>query len=402
LSRIAIYHNLPSGGAKRLLFETTKRLASKHSIDVYTLTCANHEFSDIRPFVDKYITFDYCPLPLLSSPLRRLNQASRIFDLLRLRLLSKTIAKKLVEARYDIILIHPCQIEISPSILSYLQGANTIYYCHEPFREIYETLPGRPYDGRNSIKRKILNKLDPIPTLYNLIYKRLDYINTRNAGKILVNSEFTRKAVRRIYQVDANVSYPGVDIEKFIPMSVNKDDMVLSVGSLTPLKGFDFLIMAIAKIPTKDRPKLVIVSNFQNQLEKEFLEQLAHYLETDLKLVCNIDDDDLVKLYNKAKITVYSPIREPFGLVPLESMACCTPVVAVGEGGIQETLITNHTGILVERDPVLFAESVQCLLSNTLIAKEYGHNGRDHVQRNWTWDKAATTLENYLIGPSSN
>jgi glycosyltransferase involved in cell wall biosynthesis len=198
--------------------------------------------------------------------------------------------------------------------------------------------------------------------------------------------------------VDAYVSYPGVDIVKFSPMIAEKRNIVISVGSLTPLKGFDFLIRAIALIPAEKRPVLVIVSNFQNQPEKEYLEQLAHHLEIDLRMVCNISDESLVKLYNEAKATVYSPIREPFGLVPLESMACSTPVVAVEEGGIRETIINKQIGILVERDPVIFAESVQYLLSNTALAREYGCNGREHVLQNWTWDKAVKTMESYLTG----
>ncbi len=116
----------------------------------------------------------------------------------------------------------------------------------------------------------------------------------------------------------------------------------------------------------------------------------------------DVSNERLVELYNQAKVTVYAPMREPFGLVPLESMACGTPVVAVREGGMQETIIQEQTGLLVERDPAQFAKAVQYLLSNPDLAAEYGHNGQEHVLRNWTWDQAVTTLENHLIACTGN
>jgi glycosyltransferase involved in cell wall biosynthesis len=140
----------------------------------------------------------------------------------------------------------------------------------------------------------------------------------------------------------------------------------------------------------------VIVSNFQNPPEKEYLQQLANSLEVDLKLLSNVTDERLVELYNQAKITVYSPIREPFGLVPLESMACGTPVVAVREGGTQETILHKQTGLLVERDLIGFAAAVQHLLSCPALSTEYGRNSREHVLRNWSLYQAVATLENHL------
>jgi glycosyltransferase involved in cell wall biosynthesis len=88
---------------------------------------------------------------------------------------------------------------------------------------------------------------------------------------------------------------------------------------------------------------------------------------------------------------------EPFGLVPLEAMACGTPVVGVQEGGVQESILHKHTGLLVDRDPVQFAAAVQNLLSNPALASEYGRNGREHVLRHWTWDQSVAALEDFLL-----
>jgi glycosyltransferase involved in cell wall biosynthesis len=139
------------------------------------------------------------------------------------------------------------------------------------------------------------------------------------------------------------------------PLDLEKRNFVLSVGSLTPLKGFDFLIRAMAELPEAGRPRLVIVSNFQNPPEKTYLEGLAGELHVELELLNNVSDQRLVELYNQAKMVLYAPVREPFGLVPLEAMACGTPVVGVCEGGVLETVLDGETGILVERDLQLFS-----------------------------------------------
>jgi glycosyltransferase involved in cell wall biosynthesis len=83
-------------------------------------------------------------------------------------------------------------------------------------------------------------------------------------------------------------------------------------------------------------------------------------------------------------------------------MACGTPVVAVREGGVQEAVLHEQTGIMVERDPVQFADAIGDLLANPDKAASYGQKGREHVQQNWTWDRAIETLEMHLLSSVKN
>lgn len=399
--RIALFHNLPSGGAKRSIHEATRRLATRHTIDVYTLASANHEFADLRPHVAHHRVFPFHPWPLFGSPLGRLNQVVRLVDLWRLRRLARHMAAAIPWAAYDVLLAHPCQFEGSPSLLRWAQDAPTVYYCHEPLRLLYEPMPPRPYAPTASRRQRLLDRFDPLPGLYRRTLQRIDRANLRSANAVLVNSQFIRESVRRIYQASAIVSYHGVDVDCFRPLSLPRQRFVLSVGSLTPLKGFDWLIRAIARIPLVRRPPLVIVSNFQNPPERAYLEQLAQASGVDLRLLANVSDERLVELYNQAALTAYAPHAEPFGLVPLESMACATPVVAVREGGVAESVVHEETGLLTERDPQQIAAAIERLLDDTTLAERYGRNGRAHVLQHWTWEQAAATLEHHLISASS-
>jgi glycosyltransferase involved in cell wall biosynthesis len=109
-----------------------------------------------------------------------------------------------------------------------------------------------------------------------------------------------------------------------------------------------------------------------------------------------IDQNALVRKYNESTLVAYAPYNEPFGLVPLEAMACGKPVVGVREGGVKETVVDNYTGILVERDPRKFGRAIQSLLKNPSQVALYGENGRKYVLENWSWEKSTLELEQHM------
>jgi len=400
--RIAVYHNLPSGGAKRALLEFTSRLSDRHRFDVFTLMSADHDFADLRPFVENHRTFEFHPLPLMKSPFGRINNGARIIDLFRLARIGRSVARRIESTGYDVAFVHPCRFENSPSVISALTKLPAVFYCQEPLRVLYEDTPSRPYLAEHASRRKHLDRLDPLPGLYRSLLKHRDRSNLMRADSVLVNSEFSRENIRDTYGVDPLVSYLGVDIEKFRPTGIGKERILLSVGSMTPLKGFDFLVRATARLPEGKRPPLYIISNFENPPERRYMEDLSRELTVDLRLVGNVDEEGLVGLYNRATAVVYAPIREPFGLVPIEAMSCGTPVVAVREGGVQESVLHEHTGFLTDRDPKMFAEAVERLLDDPALADEFGRNGRDHVEQHWSWDRATATLEKHLAVSAGN
>ena len=393
--RIALFHNLPSGGAKRAIFEWTRRLAKVHSIDVFTLSSANHDFCDIRPLVDNHYTFDIKPRRLFSSPFGRLNQLQRWRNLGELYTVEGQIADQIKSSQYDLLFSHTCQFTVIP-ILNQLVQTPSVYYLHEPFGQAFSRQIARPYD-RNSPWRARLNKIDPLIAKYNSKLDEIQQNSINQTELLLSNSLFTQVQMRDIYEVEAPICHYGVDHKKFCPNpGIQKDFFLLSVGELSPRKGFDFLIESISMIPITIRPKLKLACNAVQEAEKKHLEDLANRHQVELELLHNQDNKQLALEYNRALFCVYSPVQEPFGLVPLEAMACGTAVIGVKEGGVVESIVHEHTGLLVERDPARFAEAIQLLLANPKLAGEYGRNGREHVLQNWTWDKAVDVLEGYL------
>ena len=162
------------------------------------------------------------------------------------------------------------------------------------------------------------------------------------------------------------------------------------------MKGHDFIIKSLAYIDPGIRPKFVLIANNGDNDWKQYLEELAESLDVDMEILTLIDDDRLVELYNQAQLILYSPHLEPFGLVPLESMACGTPVVAVKEGGVRETVIHNKTGLLTERDEELFSSAVKELLQDENKRYEYSKNSVELVRNYWTLAEAGKRLDWHL------
>jgi len=119
--RIALFHNLPSGGAKRTTYEQTRRLAQRHEVDLFSLSTANQEFADIRGFAHRTVILPFKPGRLFRSPFGRLNQAVRILDLLRLRRVMRALADEIDRHGYDVALVHPCMFTFTPTVLRYLR-----------------------------------------------------------------------------------------------------------------------------------------------------------------------------------------------------------------------------------------------------------------------------------------
>jgi glycosyltransferase involved in cell wall biosynthesis len=241
-----------------------------------------------------------------------------------------------------------------------------------------------------------VDAVDIFHKLYVATLRQLDRINTRRASRVLVNSYFTRESIYRIYGINGRVCYLGVDTDHFRPLGVPKEDIVLCVGSVTPAKGNELVVQGLAAIPKEHRPPMFLASHAGNPEERAFLEALAEERGVDLEFRDLGDNGHLVELYSAARVTAYTPYLEPLGLVPLESMACGTPVVGVREGGVRETVDHGETGLLVDRDPEAFAGAVETLFGDPELAQRCGALGRVRVRERWTWERNVEKVERHL------
>ena len=394
--RIALFHNLPSGGAKRAIYEWVRRLVGKHTIDVYSLSTADHAFCDIRPFVHKYNIYSFAPRKIFRSPLGRLNQLQRWRDLGNLDILGRHIALDINLEKYDVVFANTCIFTFIPPLLQYI-GIPSVYYLHEPFGPGLVRKYSRPYLRPNPLQ-KWLNKYDLLIKLFNHKLEKIQKKSAIRTQCLLANSHFTLECMQAEFHIKTSVCPYGVDLTFFKPIpGIQKEDFVVSVGEMSPRKGFDFIIESLGQIPQEKRPPLKLACNTIYPEEKEYIQVLAQRLGVELHILTRLNTEELRNLYNQARLCVYAPYMEPFGLVPLEAMACGTPVVGVKEGGIKESVLHEETGLLVERDPDIFSKTILRLLQNPELIKRLGQNGREYVAQNWTWEQSTKKLESYLM-----
>jgi glycosyltransferase involved in cell wall biosynthesis len=107
-------------------------------------------------------------------------------------------------------------------------------------------------------------------------------------------------------------------------------------------------------------------------------------------LLGRVPHDEMPALLRSADAVVCSPWYEPFGIVPLEAMACGKPVVATAVGGMQDTVVDGVTGRLVPpRDPKALAAALSDLLADDDQRAAYGRAARGRVETHYTWTSIA-------------
>jgi len=260
-----------------------------------------------------------------------------------------------------------------------------VWYCHEPSAYIYRShsignLPAK--------QRAFIGALKILMASYDK--RQVDRVNT-----IACNSHFTAHMIWRTYKRKAVVVYPGVDTQRFRPVSVKKAEpkILLCVGPLLKSKRLD-LVLHAAKVVSSDRrdfrlvvagdgPEYRNLSSLADTLDISHLTEFRRY----------VSEGELIRLYSEATTVVYPSLEEPFGLVPLEAMSCGTSVIACKSGGPSETIVDGETGFLVDpHDLRQLSNKLGLLLSDSKLAADLGHVSREHVVRRFSWDRAAKDI----------
>ena len=108
-----------------------------------------------------------------------------------------------------------------------------------------------------------------------------------------------------------------------------------------------------------------------------------------------VSEADIVRGYQQALAMVYAPHLEPFGLAPLEATSCGTPVIAVAEGGVRESIRDGENGLLVE-DIAAMARAIDTLVEDPARARTLGARGAAMIRERWTLPHALDRLESAL------
>lgn len=361
--KIAVFHNLPAGGAKRVVYEQIKYLSSKHEIYLYEYDSANESFMDVKVFCKKIKRY----------PFNFDEKESRIIrdykNFITLQKVGKKIAYDIDTNGIDVCLVHPDRHTQAPYVLSYLLKTPSIYFCEELLRIAYE----EELVFREDVF--ILKKIYENTT--RRFRKHIDKTNAKSSDLVLVASKYIGDKVGDAYKRKAVVCPLGVDIKIFKPKKAKKINQLLFIGEKEKITGYKFARIILQTVNVTCRPRLKTIDFSAGKPR--------------------LTGSELAKEYVSSIATICTSYNEPFGLSAIESMACETPVLAVDEGGFRETVVDGVTGFLLPRDAKVFAEKIEYLIANPKIVEKMGKAGRKHVIKNFNWERHGKMVEKNLI-----
>ena len=349
--KIAMFHELDFGGARQTVEEFSKRLSKILNVDLYYVD--SKEDREIKRFAKNTFYYPFYP-KIWKGDNWRIRLYKDTVELFKLYKLHSKIAKNIKLKEYDYIFVHPSKFTQAPFLLRFLKN-KCIYYCQEPLRIVYD--PYLSNDFRIRFPKNIYEFLN------RKIRKWIDLENFKSASIVLSNSNFSKKFIERSYCRKTEVCYLGVDTDFFKPLNINKSIDIFFIGNKD--NGYKLLNESLKLF--KIKPKVRIIFREKKK---------------------SISDRKLVEIYNKSKMLVALNRNEPFGLMPLEAMACGTPVIAIREGGYNESVINDKTGFLVSRSPSKLYDKINQIINNEKMRQEMGKNARENVLQNWTWDKS--------------
>jgi D-inositol-3-phosphate glycosyltransferase len=208
----------------------------------------------------------------------------------------------------------------------------------------------------------------------------------------------------------------GFDPAKFWPMDraqarealglAQDEKIVLQLGRMVPRKGVDNLVRALARLVRSGRLKqaplrLLIVGGESRDPDPTLTPEIgrlqdlarAEGIEDHVTFVGSRGRNELRQFYAASDVFVTTPWYEPFGITPLEAMACGTPVIGANVGGIAYTVVHGETGYLVPaKDPDALAEKIAFVLDQPALARHLGQLAVRRVHAHFTWEKVVARL----------
>ncbi len=233
----------------------------------------------------------------------------------------------------------------------------------------------------------------------------------RDADCVIAECEQDRRDMLALYDgAPARLAVVpcGFDPDEFWPVRATarttlglpeNEFIILQLGRIVPRKGIDNVLRALGLLIDRYRivARLLVVGG-EGGTDPMATPEIRRLAE--LARLLGIHDRvsftgaqprrRLREYYSAADVFVTTPWYEPFGITPLEAMACATPVIGSAVGGILSTVLDQQTGFLVPpNDPTALAAQLARLQRDPELAQRMGWTGLRRAQRHFSWDRVA-------------
>lgn len=404
--RIAVWHNLPSGGGKRALYDHVSGLIARgHEVEAWCPPTADRSYLPLTSIVPEHVV----PLEGFQSGTHspeasllyrfRWNTWSRLGSMGRH---CRDCAQQMREKQFDLLYAASCFLYHTPLIGRFVE-LPSVLYLQEPNRPLYEAQPELHWPAldwtakdlfSSKFCRRALSRLLLLPRLS--VVAREERKNALAFDQILVNSFFSRESVLRAFAIDSTVCYLGVDTDHFANQHKRRESFVVSLGAIIPSKSVEFLVDAVSKVTAAIRPRLALIANTIEPAYFDRVKARAESSQVSLEVHHRIRDEELVDILNRARLMIYAPRLEPFGYAPLEANACGTPVIATAEGGTRETIQDGVNGLVVEHKPEHMARAIERLIRDDELHHRLSVQAEEVAKEKWSLASSIDRLEQRL------
>ena len=233
------------------------------------------------------------------------------------------------------------------------------------------------------------------------------------ADCIIATSPQERDDLRSLVSTRGNVEIIpcGTDIHHFGSISYQQareklgispsEKVIYYIGRFDPRKGIETLVRAVhqSQLLGKESLRLIIAGAYRkgqsDGKEKDRITKIVEELGlTDItEFPGRISDENLPVYFAAADVCVVPSHYEPFGLVPIEAMASGTPVVGSAVGGLNFTVISEETGLLIPpKDDQAFAKAIDQILTNPQWRNQLGEKARQRMENEFSWEGVASQI----------
>lgn len=230
-----------------------------------------------------------------------------------------------------------------------------VSYIHSPMRYIW--------DQRKSYepKGKLASFMAPVISFLFTYLRMWDFASSQRLNLLVANSSFVAKRIKSYYAMESVVLAPPVNTEFFsLPEYEPSNNYYLCFGALVSYKRIELAVEIADKLPYK-----LIIAGKGDQLEA--LKRLAG--RQNIEFIEDPSLDQARELYQNARALLY-PGVEDFGIVPIESMRCGTPVIAYAKGGAVDYIEHGKNGVLFS------SQSGSGLLEGVKIFEEFSFDSK--------------------------
>jgi D-inositol-3-phosphate glycosyltransferase len=222
---------------------------------------------------------------------------------------------------------------------------------------------------------------------------RLEAAIGRSARAVMASTPGERAVLGRLGVPNASVRLvpSGVDVTRFGPSGPaagrGTRPRLLMVSPPSDRQGPSIAVHALADVPAAE---LLIAGELASDPERLALTRLARKLGVHDRLTClgKVSEADMPPLMRSADALVHLTPSQRFDMVPVEAMACGTPVVASEDAALGDAIIHGNTGFLVPpAQPAALARRIRHLLASPMLLEGYGIAAASRVRSRYSWER---------------